>query len=334
MSIKRIALPLLCLCAVLLAGCSGVSGAVTDGALPAQSQSQELPLNAPPKTGLWVNGENLPCEPVLVIDGEEIDMELYRHCYLTAKAEFENLYGQAVWDNPDSTLQLRERVEKSLLNTVAYKRMAQQNGIALSDADYARIDEQLAAVQSRYADEAEYAAVLAQSYLTPDLFRRLLITQTLNEKTIAALYGDEIREHADEEFFCVQHIYATGEDAEQTIQKAADALQNGMPFEEAMQLYSADQTSYVQKSGTVQEDYEQAVKKLDFNEVSGVVKTENGCYIIRRLPIPQAYYEENLLNLMGDATYAKVQEDLQGFVNAMPVQRCKYYARIAPDTLL
>ena len=103
---------------------------------------------------------------------------------------------------------------------------------------------------------------------------------------------EEYRSTAFGDYMAAKHILVSDKE------KAADILneiKNGADFDELMNEYSEDPglytnpDGYVFTDGEMIEEFEAAVKKLKVGEVSGIVESEFGYHIIKRIEIPAEY---------------------------------------------
>ena len=113
---------------------------------------------------------------------------------------------------------------------------------------------------------------------------------------------------ASDELARTLHIYIAndaGDDVEANRAKAESILaelKGGADFNTLIGRHSEDfymttTSGYYFTRGEMNESYEKAAFALKENEVSGVVATDNGFYIIKRLPKQQSYINTNFETL-------------------------------------
>ena len=125
--------------------------------------------------------------------------------------------------------------------------------------------------------------------------------------------------YAQEDGFCaVYHIYIAndeGEDVEANRARAEEVLaklHRGVEMEELLgSIYNEDlylvSTPYYFTRGEYDEAYEQAAFDLEVGEISDIVQTEDGFYILERQPLDQDYLVANITELMQRYQYACVE---------------------------
>ena len=290
----------LALCLSLLAGCGGSTTGRADSSVSSASASASTSAAEERAPGLYVDGAAVEADPVMTIGAHEVSFDEYRYHYL------------------------------SILNA------------------YGGREAELWAGES-------FEEVLAQQYFTRDLYTNMLLSNQLEEKVIRQVYGDDIRADVDKNYVHAQHILikfaedaASGDasasaaepDHSAELAKAEEVLQKieaGESFDDLMAQYNEDggqpAEGYTFTTGQMVQEFEDAAFALKDGAVSGIVETTYGYHILKRLPIDEAYVEENLPNMMSNEVKEKISTALTGVMDGLSVAYCDAYGQISPDTL-
>lgn len=101
--------------------------------------------------------------------------------------------------------------------------------------------------------------------------------------------------------------------------EVCNRAKDGENFVQLMKSYNDDtnetEAGYTFPEGEMQRDFEKAVFALDINEVSDVVSSDRGCYVLKR--IAGAYELQNYWRRAADVTIAENAEELVGFDSVM-----------------
>lgn len=320
------------------------------GGEPASSASSTEAIHA---QGLFVNEQQLDTAGLMKVDGVEIPFELYRYYYLSSRDRLDggNAAHWADEGGEDALADLKEYVKSSILSGLAFEALAAQKGIALTEAETQTVEESLKVAHKQFGDEA-YEATLRTMYMTQDLYRTLLMTSSLYNKVLTQVYSDEVLADVQQNYLHAKQIFiaksdavfsgssapeseakAAGDTAAAALQKLAD----GGDFDAIKKEFSEDTAQpdegYYFTVGDMDEALTTATQALAEDEISGIVETEKGYYIIKRLPIDDAFVKANVLTLMSDAVRDVVDMDLQKYMDQMKVEFGGNYEQVAPDTL-
>lgn len=279
-----------------------------------------------------------PDEVVLTVDGRDVTWDRYFYMLFSQSQQITNYfqgmaayYGLALdWQDEyaegltyaDSVV---SEAEDSLAQLYAIEGFAQANGVALTEENLAALDEQLLAdskaICGEDATEEDFAAYLADIYMTPDLYRWICNDNLLYQQNYIQLYGEN-GELFDEEaamafltdngYLSASHILfmtidpatgeALGEDEKLGKRNNAEAvaaeLQAIEDSEELLARFAAlkeelcEDTGkvaypdgYTFTPGTMVAEFEDTVKALRDYEVSDVIETGYGYHVIMRLPL-------------------------------------------------
>jgi hypothetical protein len=199
----------------------------------------------------------------------------------------------------------------------AIEARAKELGIELSVKDLAEIEKKRKSNIEIYGSELEYLRIVSSMYVTEDVFNYLTRIDYLGDYLFKSLYGASGEKCSDEEvmtfvekqgFGCAKYIFLSNTDADGNNLGAEKQAENNRLigdmlgrlrasaepltlFKELMNKYGKDMNASnypdgrLFVSGGMGEEFESAYSKLKENEYSGLVETEQGCYIILRSPI-------------------------------------------------
>lgn len=290
-SIRRLSAGLLAgVLALTLAACGG------------DTNSSEAENN---NSSVSVNAKAL--EPVMTVNGQEIDAGFYAASYLYSKANIENMmrqYGVSdLWTGEMGETykeQLREVTDNQVVALCLVPGQFEAAGLELTDeerANFGTLSEDFAAAgftEDLYQQYAEYYAELEK-----------LDAYYFGENGTMAPEESEIESYYQEHYMRAKHVLISTMDEsnqeitdEETLQqleaKAQDIYQraiNGEDFDALVNEYGEDPgfssypDGYVFTDGEMIVEFEDAVKALEVNSISAPVKSSYGWHIIQRLPL-------------------------------------------------
>lgn len=246
--------------------------------------------------------------------GYEVRYEELRYLTLTYKELFEGTYGEGIWEDPTTAEKYRAELEETvwdmLLNNYAVLAacdtyLPKKNAIedeAINEAVDGMIEEMIAS----YGSKKEYKKALEEYHTTESFLRFTFAVAQLENELIYALADDwELMINNLEDFEAwlredncryVQHVFIRndpGEDVEENrakAERARIALITAANAEEINTIIGDSQNEDLQPSpyyvvkGVYVQEIEDAAYGLDFvGDVSHVVETENGFYVLVRM---------------------------------------------------
>ncbi len=190
-----------------------------------------------------------------------------------------------------------------MYDTVSLAKLAQLNlldyAIYTAEADKWDIEIPTSYYQSISTQAAELGTLL------PDTLDAILV-DVMEIQTRAYILGEflaqlylpdvaDAEEYYEKNYMAAKHILIKAEtpDALTKIKGVMNKLNNGGDFDKLMAEYSEDPglaTSpggYYFTTGEMVAEFEDAVKKLKVGKVSGIVKTDYGYHIIKRIALPE-----------------------------------------------
>ncbi|MBC7265689.1 MAG: peptidylprolyl isomerase [Coriobacteriia bacterium] len=198
-------------------------------------------------------------------------------------------------------LQYKRMILDSMIEAEMVRQEAKRLGIKVTDKD---VDAKLAEIKASYPDEASFNEVVKQSGMTMEQIRQSisdqLTYQALYDKVAPApkISEDEIKAYYEknkttqftkEPEAHLQHILFAEND-KATAEKVLKEIQGGADFGALASKYSTDPGSKSAggdlgsaPTSRYVKEFQEAADKLKVGEVSGLVKTQFGWHIIKKL---------------------------------------------------
>lgn len=240
---------------------------------------------------------------------------------MTYRSVLEAEYGEGIFDSEASRDRYREEltdlVYENITANYAVFELAKEIGYEESDVEDI-VDEYLDEVVDSLGGMHAYRTMLHEAYMTDHLARRNYAATVLRGNVLQSyIYYLGLIE-MDAEKICTEILESDGylrtrhiaffkdngkSDAEnrKALEGVLAELESGADFNDLVKKYGEDtaQTSdgYYFMKGEMQPAYEKAAFDLEIDETSGIVETEDGFYLIRRLEKQKEYV---FLNCYGE----------------------------------
>ena len=277
-----------------------------------------------------IKGTDEELAPVGTVAGHEVLYEELRYLTLKYREAMMATYGETIWDTAESREHYRAELEKAVFDNITsnYAVLALCDEVQISHTDKVieeAVSAEVAATIDEFGSKKEYKTQLAAEYLTDHLYRFILAV-SICESELYYVYTDDlglIEEDENviydkimsDEFARTLHIYIennAGESVEENRAKAEDILKQyreGTAFNTLIGRHSEDfymttTNGYYFTHGEMVKEYEEAAFALAIDEVSEVVETASGFYIIHRLAPDANYVMKNLTELILQYQYA------------------------------
>ena len=221
--------------------------------------------------------------------------------YLTnLQNQYEQVYGTGIWQQGQDGVTIEESVKESVLAELAQIKtmnlMADNYGLSLDEAEAGAVEE----AAKTYFDSLT-GTEKEQLDITLDTIRQLYREYAIADKVYDYMIQDVNPEISDDEARTVtlqQILVRTGEKdrsgniepyteqeksyAYATAVEALRRIEAGEDFDVVASRYNeaAESTVFIRK-GDAEEAYEEAAFELGNEEVSGVIETEEGYYILK-----------------------------------------------------
>lgn len=288
---------------------------------------------------------------VLNIDGHDISREEYNYYFLNEKLRLDG-GDDAFWSTAtEEQKQLKERAESGLKEFYAMKKLADEAGIPSDGALAEEVDAEIANLVEQFGGQETFDEILASNYMTEDLYRMLSLESFRSIELFKKTMGDEIKKSAPDRFIRAAHILvafnenAVDTEAEHTRAKerAEEVLAKVEAGEDFFQLvaeYGEDPGMvdnldgyYFTEGEMVQPFYEGALA-LKEGETSGLVETDYGYHIIKRLPMEDAYIEDNLMTFAAESHYNAFTDKINEVMETMELREGASYDSISLENTL
>ncbi len=286
--------------------------------------------------------------------GYDVLYEELRFVTLTYKDMLEGTYGEGIWDDPTTAeryrAELEELVMRNLLNNYAvlaacnyYMGDAMKAG-AMEDEDILiAVEQQIQEMKDSYGSNGAYLQALKDEHLTEHFLRFTLTVAQIENELLHVLTQDLGLIENDLKSFVewlkngngvyVQHILVSndpGEDKEANRQKA-ESIRNELladPSRLSKMLgdteidddyYNID-PYYIVRDVYVKSMEEAAFKLQNVGDVSDVVETDEGYYILVRMEDSEQILLSKSTALLKSYQWAKVEEIVNGFRSDLNVE--------------
>ncbi|MBQ1230643.1 MAG: hypothetical protein II369_01635 [Clostridia bacterium] len=271
--------------------------------------------------------------------GYDVLYEELRYLTLTYKELFEDTYGEGIWEDPVTTEKYRKELEDTvwdmLLNNYAVLSacdtyLPKKNAIE-DEAIQEAVDQMIEEMIASYGSKKEYRKALEAYHTTEHFLRFTFGVAQLENELIYALADDwELMINNLEDFEAwlregncvyVQHVYIrndAGEDVDENRAKAEQARLDliGAENEEQINEIVGDKRNedlqpspYYVVKGVYVSEIEDAAYGLDFaGDVSQVVETEGGFYVLVRMEDSTEILLSKLTSLFSDYQNTVVED--------------------------
>ncbi|MBR3964806.1 MAG: peptidyl-prolyl cis-trans isomerase [Clostridia bacterium] len=307
-----------------------------------------------------------PTEEELAVVGKignyDVHYDELRFLTVNFKAELEKKYGEGIWDNPETAAKHRDELKELVYDSIVSDYYAV---LALADDYYVggsstmlNEEEILNAVQADVEATAEeqggngkYKSWLSDNAFSDRLYRFYTATDHCAQELLFVLVSDlgiipdddkSIKEymHSDK-FLRTNHVYIS------------DTSENGLALAERLrgELAASDDPAtdiilmkgrycddwtmttthgkyFARYSSDLPEEYELAAFELDEGEVSKVVTTDSGYYVILRLEVEEAYLTAKFDDFKDDILGSEFNKMLKEYLSKMEFVPNEYGASL------
>ena len=300
------------------------------------------------------NEDKLNKTVVGTVGGYDVYYEELRWMTMQYKDLYESTYGEGIWDNKDTAEKYRAELENSVYSsiianyavlTLCDDPMLTLNGEKLIDINSATVqglvDDYVNATIEEAGGEREYKKELKENYLTENLYRFItgvdicenLVFKQYCELRLIDDSNDAAYEYITKNFIRTKHIYIQNDAKDSVADNRALAesirvkLVNGEDIDKLVSDYSEDgymstENGYYFTHGQYSKAYEDASFALDVGQISEVVETFSGFYVIKRLELDTGYIMLNLLTGLKDqyllAVFDKYLEECKATLSFTP----------------
>jgi parvulin-like peptidyl-prolyl isomerase len=236
---------------------------------------------------------------VAKVNGKKITREEFDSIVAVAKKQDTTL--ASLKEGDPKLVQYKRMILDSMIEAEMVRQEAKRLGITVTDKD---VDAKLAEIKASYPDEASFNEVVKQSGMTMEQIRQSisdqLVYQALYDKVAPApkISEDEMKKYYEQnkttqftkepEAHLLHILFAENDKA--TAEKVLKEIQGGADFGALAAKYSTDPGSKdsggdlgTAPTSRYVKEFQEAADKLKVGEVSGLVKTQFGWHIIKKV---------------------------------------------------
>ncbi len=277
-----------------------------------------------------IKGTQEELTPVGTVAGHEVLYEELRYLTLKYREAMAMTYGETIWDTEAGREQYRVELEKAVYDNITsnYAVLALCDEVQIKHTEEAiekAVQEYVQTTVDEMGGMKAYKEQMQAEFLT-DHFFRFSLAVSFCETELLYVYTDDLGLIESDEskiydmimggdFVRTLHIYIENNAGEDVAENRALAnsilkdLENGTSFNTLIGRHSEDfymttTNGYYFTRGEMIKEYEDAAFALEIDEISGVVETSSGFYIIQRLAPQTEYVMSNLSALIDQYQYA------------------------------
>lgn len=209
------------------------------------------------------------------------------------QSSYSDRYGDGIWSTDKDDLTLSSGIKEAALSRISQVKtmnlLARDKGIALTDEERALASEAAGA----YYETLDTNAIRAMNRITREALIRMYEEYALADKLYRFIIRDINPEISDDEArtITVQQIFVKADEetnavganaAERIAYEAYREAMNGREFRELIEYYSdAEEHTISFGKGEKEEAFETAAFNLGTDEISRVISTDDGYYILK-----------------------------------------------------
>ncbi|MBE6601100.1 MAG: hypothetical protein E7637_01140 [Ruminococcaceae bacterium] len=272
--------------------------------------------------------------------GYDVRYEELRYVVLTYKAKLETKYGEGIWDNPETAAQHIEELKSRVFDIlrINYAVLAlcsdfmtedQMKDPVLYDAVDADISEEI----DKYGSKKAFQNALKELYMTESFMRFCLWVNQCESELYYILTSDLGLIENDPNQFAdwledgngvyVRHMYVSNDEgesvdanralAENLRQQLVDLRHDPEEFEKLITSSKNEDTQYLAPYYIVRDVYVRELESAAFSlgavgDVSEVVETDDGFYILVRVEDTEEHFLSQVPSLLQSYQWAKLED--------------------------
>ncbi len=292
-----------------------------------------------------IKGDASDLNIVAKAQGISIHLEEVRYFAHNFKADMIKKHGEDILESEEYSSELTAKIEQAMLENAAFLALCEEYGIDIDSKD---TEEYVSGYINSFAEQVggkdEYKKQLAENGMTDHLLRHLISIEASGEKLRQAMLESSVIDGSDDnareiiesdEFIRTLHILIRndeGDSIEENRKKAEEVLHqldagesfNRMIGRHSEDIYMTTTDGYYFMRGEYEKAYEDAAFALLENEYSRVVESEDGFYIILRLPKEEDYIEMNFESLKDRYIYVMFEKIIDRKVSEMSIEYTDY----------
>ena len=278
-------------------------------------------------------------------EGRPIYLEEVRYFAHNFKLDMEKKYGEGIFENEEYRALLTEKVEQAMLKNAAFLSLCNDFDVDINAKETKEYtSDYINSFAEQLGGKGEYKAQLAQNGMTDHLLRHLISMEASGEKLRQAMLSSSAIDGSDEkareiiesdDFIRTLHILIRndeGDSIDENRKKAEEVLNqldagesfNRMIGRNSEDIYMTTTDGYYFMRGEYEKAYEDAAFALLENEYSRVVESEDGFYIILRLPKEEEYIDMNFDSLKDRYIYVMYENMIEDRANELSLEYTDY----------
>ena len=289
----------------------------------------------------------------LSVGAYEMDFAKYRSLYLNYRDELKRDF---TTDGKTDTEALDREIRTRVMNDARYFyaiiSLAADHGYTTESADIIAAAETYIAEMKTFCkdNKVNFEKTLGEGYMSEDVFAFFQRVLALEDVLKIALISDggEIEDNDEklleiflgDELIRVQSVFIEndkGEDVEKNrliAEEVADKYKNGTEFRELIKNYSEDAYNdfYITRGEKIAV-YDEAAFSLGMREVSDVVASDDGFYVIVRVEKDQKYIEENFETLKSQYQFVRYNERVEARMNSLVAVESDYLKSLSYEEI-
>lgn len=299
---------------------------------------------------------------VMTVNGDEVCADEYAGYMLYNMAYYANMYAQLgmsdVWNDEYAAATLGSSMPQAAKDQSVYARVVLQKFNELGLKLTYNQEKQMTQLRQDTIDSMSYDAYAKQiasfGFSDQSYNNFMYISQCYNalndyyfgENGANVPSDDELRQYFADNYLAAKHILITtvdsmtGEEirtdaeAKAEAQKILDRINAGEDYDTLMNEYSEDPglagnpDGYIFTEGEMVTEFYDGAKALAEDEVSGLVKSDYGYHIIKRVPLDVDGQFENYKSLLTTAVAGTMDDLLTQWMEEADVQTTEVYDEI------
>ncbi len=289
----------------------------------------------------------------LSVGAYEMDFGKYRSLYLNYRDELKRDF---TTDGKTDTAALDREIRTRAMNDARYFyaiiSLAADRGYTTESPDIIAAAETYIAEMKTFCkdNDVNFEKTLKEGYMNESVFTFFQRVLALEDVLKVAMISDggEIEDNDEklreiflsDELIRVQSVLIEndkGENIEENrriAEEVVDRYKNGTDFNELIKNYSEDLYNdfYITRGEKIAV-YDAAAFALDMREVSDVVATDDGFYVIVRVEKDQKYIEENFETLKSQYQYVRYNEKIEARMNSLVAVESDYLKSLSYEEI-
>lgn len=268
---------------------------------------------------------------VITVDGTKVEADEYSYYVGYLVDSYATYYGYEYFQDKTNFGYVLDTVNDALKQHYVAYNWAVEEGYDLTDDEIKEIDDQIEGVKATFESEEAFIEALKTNHLTLDLYRKMLIADKVIAKFSDGVYGDSSRYAPDDSdvvrmgeengILGAKHILILGQDdpaendaALARANELLEMIRDGGDFDQIMNENSEDPgmadypNGYTFMDGEMVPEFYDATSQLNVGDVSGIVTSDYGFHIIKRVEPDFAETRRRLIGLSVDAIYEEKME--------------------------